>query len=107
MTLIPDCRTDDNYNEKYLCEEDKMFVRGYDWVAENVISCFFDNISIYPDAEQLLEDNVGIIAENKADTLKAALLNWIEGQRDELITSMLDGYSEEEYETLRAKAEAE
>ena len=34
MTYIPDCRTDEVYNESNLNDRDKEFVKGFDFCAE-------------------------------------------------------------------------
>ena len=43
MSYIPNCREDENYNQKYLTGDDKEFVRGYDWCTEQAVDNFFDN----------------------------------------------------------------
>lgn len=100
MSYIPDCRTDENYNEKYLNAKDKEYVAGFDEAVEQ-IKCLFSNLDVYPDLEELLDDNKAIIAEGKADTVKEAIEDWMESQRDELITSMIDNMSEKEYQSIK------
>lgn len=93
MSYIPDCRTDEGYNESNLNEKNKEFIAGYDWaVAE--IKNMFANLNIYPEVEELLSDNKAIITEGKADLVADAIEDWAEMQRNELITSMLDGQGE-------------
>ena len=43
MSYIPDCRTDEHYNQKFLTGADKKFVRGFDWCVEMAVDNFFDN----------------------------------------------------------------
>lgn len=43
MSYIPDCRTDEVYNQKYLPEQDKRELCGYDWCVEMSVDNFFDN----------------------------------------------------------------
>lgn len=130
MSYIPDCRTDEDYNEKYLNEKDFQFVRGYDWAVEQVIDNFFDNIEVtesdylmsvlneeLPDylvqkyevpasykgeAEQEYETRT---AKTYGDLLRMNLLRWAECGRDELITSMIDGMSDEEYQAIKEKVD--
>ena len=106
MSYIPDCRTDENYNEKYLNEKDKLFIAGYDW-AVNEMSIFFDNLNVYPEVETILADDTAIITEGKADKVKEAIEEWVEMSRDELITSMIDGMDGDEYEKIKAEVDKE
>ena len=106
MSYIPDCRTDENYNEKYLNDKNKMFLAGYDWaVAE--IKNMFSNLSVYPDVEMLLDDDIAMVKEGKAQAVEEAVDDWAEMSRNELITSMIDGMEEAEYEAIKAKVDAE
>lgn len=103
--IVPDCRTDEAYNEKYLNDRDKEFVSGYDWAVREIAESFFSNLEIYPELEKILMDNMAIIMNGKADILKDCITDFLEMQRNELITSMLDSYSEEEYGRLKKKAD--
>ena len=130
MSYIPDCRTDEYYNQKYLNEEDKAFVRGFDWCAEQAADNFFNNMydlfgsdSYFGHflAEKLPEDmqdeydyelfyedmTVHRKIETYADLFRAKLLEWIEDERDQLITSMIDNMEEEEYNAIREKGDRE
>ena len=126
---FPDCRTDANYNQKYLNEMDKREVAGYDWCAEEVVDIFFDNLDIYHDPDsrvmhfmnEEIPENMqeeytmtwafGDREEEKrtvktyGDLLRMNLLDFIEHSRDEIITSMLDNYGEEEYEKIKAEVD--
>lgn len=112
--MIPDCRTDEEYNLEKLNESDKKFVRGYDWCAEEVVDNFFNNIDVYfehdsylmhmlnqeiPEKKHEKYEMVYSFQEEKKedreirtylDLLRARILDWIEAERDELITSMVD-----------------
>ena len=115
MTAFPDCRTDEDYNFDKLDEKNKEFIKGYDWATEEVVDNFFDNDMgdiLLGDSylghilnEQVPEDlreeyelaftfngrgEEKRTVETYADLIRAKLLNWIEIERDELITSMLD-----------------
>ena len=102
---IPNCRIDENYNEKYLDEQDKEFIRGYDYAVE-MVNNLFNNLDVFPDFKMLLEDNIAIIKEGKADIAQDAIANWLEMDRDEIITSMIDGYGERKYTQIKEKVNA-
>lgn len=95
MSYIPDCRTDKDYNENRLNEQDKEFVAGYDYAVGEILN-MFDNIDVYPDLEELLDDKKAIITDGKIDTAKESVKHWAEMGRNELITSIIDGYSEDD-----------
>lgn len=130
MSCIPDCRCDEYYNEKYLNERDKDFLRGFDWCAEMAADNFFDNIDDYFDEDSYLghrlheelpesmKDEYEVESdldgatqlrkvETYADLLRSKILTWIEMERDELITSMLDGYGEEEYQEIKERVDGQ
>ena len=106
MSYFPDCRTDEFYNEKYLNEKDAKFLRGYDFAVETVVT-LLSNLDVYPDFAELLEDKKAIIEEGKIEIAEESIKDWMEGKRDELISSMIDGMSEEEYNKIKAKVDAD
>lgn len=88
--LIPNCREDINYNENYLTEKDKRFLKGYDY-AMDIMRNFLEN----------LDSNIEI--SDKADLellvdIKDEGENILECNRDELITSMIDNMDEDVFE---------
>ena len=131
MSYIPDCRNDENYNEKYLNNFNKEFVRGYDWCVEMSVDNFFDNLDIYFGDDShimhLLNDELPenmreeyeierTFADENArvekrdvktyvDLLRSKILDYIEMERDELITSMIDNMDEQEYAEIKAKVD--
>lgn len=116
MSLIPDCRTDEAYNEKYLNKEDRTFVNGFDYCTEQAVDGFFYNLDVYFDDDdklmellqaELPEDEKQENATTYADLLKNKLLEWIESERDELITAMLDDMDDDEYEEIKAQVDGE
>ena len=134
MSYIPDCRTDETYNQKYLNDKDGEFIRGFDWCAEEAADNFFDNIfDRFPEdsylghilAEELPEDMqdeyefertfpVGEEREPEkrevktyADLLRKELLDWIESERDQLITSMIDDMDNAEYGKIKERVDRE
>ena len=120
MSYIPDCRTDEFYNEDKLNEQNKEEIRGFDWCAEMVVDNFFDNMDVPFSDESyimhLLSEEVPESmqetytfefshGENEpqertvktyADLLRLKLIDWIEGERNELIVSMIDGQASED-----------
>lgn len=131
MSYIPDCRNDENYNEKYLNNFDKEFVRGYDWCVEMSVDNFFDNLDIYfgddshimhllneelpenmreeYEIERTFADENDRIEKRDVktyvDLLRSKILDYIEMERDELITSMIDNMDEQEYSEIKAKVD--
>lgn len=132
MSHIPNCRTDENYNEKFLNEKDSEFVKGYDWCVEMAVDNFFANNMFDLQNEDsylghLLNEKLPESMQEEyevefrfagcsdretetrkietyADLIRSKILDWIEMERDELITSMIDNMSEEEYERNKRKA---
>lgn len=132
MSLIPDCRTDEGYNEKYLNQKDKEFLRGFDWCVEMAVDNFFDNdmgdlasegdylghilcgkVPEEMQEEYIMEHTVAGEEDEKrkvetyADLIRMKILEWIEMERDELITSMIDNMDDDEYEQIKAKVDGE
>ena len=130
MSYIPDCRSDENYNEKYLNEKDFQFVRGYDWAVEQVIDNFFDNLEVTESDRlmMIMEEPLPEIlvqeyevpttfngdesqeyetrtAKTYGDLLRMNLLKWAECGRDELVTSRIDGMTDEEYQAIKEKVD--
>lgn len=131
MSYIPDCRNDENYNEKYLNNFDKEFVRGYDWCVEMSVDNFFDNLDIYfgddshimhllneelpenmreeYEIERTFADDDNKVEKRDVktyvDLLRSKILDYIEMERDELITSMIDNMDEQEYAEIKAKVD--
>lgn len=125
--MFPDCRVDDCYNEDFLNEKDRAEVYGYDWCAEEVVDNFFYNLDVYFDDDSYLmhilneempenmqdEEEVEFTFGDRGtetrqiktygDLLRSKLLDWIESERDEMITSMIDNMDEEEYKANREK----
>ncbi len=69
----------DRYNIEYL--------RGYDYIAENVIPNFFENLDVYD--EELGEIGTRL-SEKVAEVLKDCLADWIETDRNELVVYMIE-----------------
>lgn len=104
MTYIPDCRTDPAYNEKFLNDKDKEFIRGYDYAVDCILN-LFTNLEVFPDFEELLDDHKAIIKEGKTMIAQESVGQWAEMDRDELITSMINSMDEIEYWKIREEVE--
>lgn len=124
MSYIPDCRTDEAYNEKYLNENDAAEVRGFDWCAEMAADMFFDNLP--SEIEGLLaaelpesmreEYDVASDIDKKAasqhrtvntwaDLMRKAMLDFIESERDEMIVSMIENMTDDEYNANKERVD--
>lgn len=102
MSIFPDCRTDDVYNEKYLDARDAAFLQGFDYCVQTIKS-LFENVETYPDLEILLDDKKAVIMEDKAMIVSDAVEDWAEMERNVLITSMIDSMGGEEYAAIKAE----
>ena len=110
MTYIPDARTDDTYNEKYLNEKDKEYIKGYDYAVEEVLESFFANMDIYDMSVDGEDIDIGRILTNHeeiAEKLKESMKDYFESERDQMITSMIDHMCDEEYKTIKEKVDRE
>lgn len=137
MSYVPDGRTDESYNQKYLNGDNKEFLQGFDWCVEMAVDNFFDNEMDYLQDEDsylghLLSEelpdnmkkeyemeyvfNVQNMGETEtrtrkietyADLIRMTMLQWIEMERDMLITSMIDGMDDDEYAEIRAKVDGQ
>ncbi len=123
MSIIPDGRTDKYYNQKYLDRFDKEYIKGFDYVAQEVVNCFFANFDDIEDShlahifnEELpenlkhtfkspIEDAESFDVETYLDLFKEKLVEFIEDERDEMITSMIDHYSDEKYAEIRTEVD--
>ena len=122
--LFPDCRHDNYYNQDFLDETNKKIVRGFDYAAETADN-FFDNIDVLGSDyiekffnEKLPDDmkdryHMEIMTpeprtetrevKTYGDYIRLCLIEWIERERDALITSMIDDMDDELYNTIRNK----
>lgn len=105
MSYFPNCREDEYYNQKYLNEKDKEFIAGADWILEQIVNMIENNADVYPDLEQLLDDNTAIIKEGKDKIVSEAVQDWAEMERNMMITSMIDNYKD--FDEIKAKVDAD
>lgn len=103
MSLFPDCRVDDFYNEDFLNEKDKEFINGMDYITEEIQNLFLSNLAVYMEDLNYKQDLYKILEENK-ELLANIVNDWVEKERDVVITSMIDNMDESEYKVLRKKA---
>lgn len=94
MSYIPDCRTDENYNEKYLNEKSKVYIAGFDCAIETIVCMIEGNLDTFPELESAM-------SEDTQNDLAEAVKIWAESTRNELITSMIDTMSDEEYDSIK------
>lgn len=87
MTYIPD---EEPYTDKYLREEDKEFMNGWDTAADEIVR-YFNNRD---DITGL--DTVDKILNECAEDIRDDLLGWIARARQQFVVGMVDGYTDEE-----------
>lgn len=104
MSRIPDCRTDHFYNYEHLTDDDKCVIDGYDKAVTALESAYDFAI----ESDTLIEHLMGIElpeslrdedCESVKDLLYTFITNHLEMTRDEIITSMIDGYIPKKEET--------
>lgn len=130
MSYIPDCRTDEHYNQKYLSDTDVEFLAGFDWAVEMALDNFFDNNylkgldddtfvghevlqelpesekDVYPIQFEFCVKEETRTVETIIDKIRMQILDWAESERDMLITSMIENMDEEEYKAIKEKVNA-
>lgn len=99
--LVPDCRNDDYYNYDFLSGPDATVVDGYDCCVREAVLSAFENMEAFP-PEDLKVKPSEVVAVLHA--FREWLFSWIESERDDLITAMIDAMDKEEYEKNRAAA---
>lgn len=119
MSLFPDCRNDDVYNENFLAEMDDQFVYGFDCALDAIINLFANNLDTYeeeltelcPEGYEKEEDEAFAtrkdlyeIIENDKEIICAIIKDWLEMERNEVITSCIDGYDDDSYGALKVEA---
>lgn len=101
MTMFADARTDDFYNQDFLNKNDRQFVEGYDYAVEQIKNLFEGNIETYEDD---LSNELVDALEEDGEKVIDMIEQWAESERDMLITHMIDGMEEKQYQRLRRKA---
>lgn len=122
--MFPDCRNDEFYNADFLDKNDSECVSGYDWAAEAVDN-LFDNLEVITDSSDYVANFMNTevpdymqeqytmefafgnrededrVVKTYADYLRFKILEWLEDERNEFITSMIDNMDEKMYEAIR------
>ena len=109
--LFPDCRNDITYNERFLTSADKECVRGFDIavsVVEDSNALADDPILDQPldkgTIEQLKDEyDSDLSVETLGDYVRIRLLEYLEMERNELITSMIDSTDDDIFNAIRDK----
>ena len=105
---VPDTRTDEDYNEKYLNKNDKAYVNGYDHAVDDVLDSFFANLDIFDwDVEDEDIDLYRILTNHPdiCDRLQENLKEHFESNRDEMIVSLIDHMDDGEYEKIKKEVD--
>ena len=94
MSVIPNCRTDEDYNESKLVGSNKERIIGYDFAVEDIDN-LFDNLDSYKDEFDIESEDINLITflgnhKKIANELREMVKHWAEMKRNELITSMID-----------------
>lgn len=88
-----------DYYEGFLNQYDAQYIGGFDWNTEMCVSEFFDNFSQY------LPDLAKVLPEHVLTEIKDAMLDKMEAERDQLITSMIDVMSDVELSKTKMEYE--
>ncbi len=109
MTYIPDARTekievlgkveDNPYYQENLTKEDRDFIRGYDFAVSGVLETIFDSIGDFDFSVEGEDIELGRFLINHPEIrqkAKETFKEQFELSRNEIITSMIDGYEEKE-----------
>lgn len=103
--IIPDCRLDKDYNEDFLNDRDREFIIGYDYCMEQIENLFIGNLDVYAGRLEVdTEVDVDKFLDKAKEEIVEMIEDWYEGQRNEMITSMIDNMDDDEYETKKAEA---
>lgn len=105
--IFPNCREDIDYNQAYLDNIDKEYLNGMDFQADQALN-FFNNMDAYEDEFDIEGEDINLIhfLNNHKKILKKlteCIDDWLESQRDQMITSMIDNMDEAEYKSNKEK----
>lgn len=120
MTYIPDVRhktirkpytqqmEENSYWEGYLDNDDKNWLKGYDWAVDEVLSMIFDNIGdleLEVEGEDMDMSRFLMNHPEIRQKMKDAFEQEFESCRDQLVVSMIEKYSQEKYDQLKKVAD--
>lgn len=98
--MFPDCRQDEYYNYDFLNDIGKSIIDGFDGCAQSICIAF-DNMDDFNGDELNVKPSD---IEAVAGALREWLAAWLESERDELITGLIDDMDDDEFSRLRAAA---
>ena len=122
MTNIPDVRkkkitrtlgevpVENAYWEGYLDDDDKKWIRGFDWATEQVLPMIFDNIGDLGLEVEGEDINLARFLMNHPEIrewMKNAFAERFESSRDEIVVGMIDAYDEKKFDQLKKIADIE
>ena len=106
---LPNVREDEAYNQKYLTEENKTFLEGFDFAVDKVLDTVLANLDCYDLTVEGDDIDIVRILNNHpkiAEKLEVAMKHHFESERNELVVSMIDGMDDGEYERIKAVVDA-
>ena len=91
---IPDCRTDESYNQKNLNKRNKDILSGYDHGVSCVLN-MFENLDMYLSDMEIEGEDINLIRllnnhPQILDTFVACTKDYAEMFRNEMIVGLLD-----------------
>ena len=116
--IFPDCRNDENYNERFLDLYDKRFIKGMDYALDVIKNLIEYNLEFYEDeltnvhkkGETYCEDEVYVsrrdffdILEENRKAVTAVIEDCLECERNEVIVSMIENMDDDKYEKNKAE----
>lgn len=107
--ILPNVRVDDYYNQKYLTDEDKTFLEGYDYAVDKILGLAFSNLDCYSLAVEGNDIDLGLILHNHpdlSDRLQESIKDYFESERNMIVISMIDGMDDGVYECIKAEVDA-
>lgn len=106
---LPNAREDEAYNEKYLLENDKQFLSGFDYAIDKVMGMFFANLDIFDFTVEGEDIDIGRIFANHPDIsalFQGNMKQYFESERNELVVSMIENMDDDEYERIKEEVDS-
>ena len=96
MSRAPNRRDSGHCNDKNLQGIWATVIKGYD-MAVDTIDRLFDNLEAYPELKRIMDPDADVVSEDKTKILRETVADWMEFQRNTIVTIFLDHqYAEEE-----------
>ena len=103
--MFPDCRNDECYNEDFLSKTDKEYVSGADWMLEQIVNLFENNLDTYAGRLEYDGDiDIDKVLNKAKAEISEMVRDWAEMERNMLITSMIENMDDEELKENRKEA---